>query len=214
MFSSIAKRYEMANSVLSLGIDKLWRKKLISILPDKTDSNVLDLCTGTGDLLKPLGKKFKNVIGVDFCFPMIKEGKRYTNNLAQGDALSLPFKNETFDLVTVAFGVRNFENLTKGLSEINRVLKPDGKLFILEFGSPKGFFGYVYRLYSKVFLPFIGGLVTGNQEAYKYLEKTSSEFPYNEVFLEYLEKAKFNFTKPVKLTFGVAYIYRATCLKT
>lgn len=217
MFSRIATRYDITNSVLSLGVHHLWRRKLISRIPASADSLGLDVCTGTADLVKPLAKRVGSAIGADFCLPMLKGGRRKLDRigsssllLIQGDALSLPFQDSKFDVVTVAFGVRNLERLDQGLAEMHRVLKPGGQLLVLEFGQPPGiFFGPIYRWYSKNIIPIIGGLLTGNRDAYSYLPETASEFPCGEEFLEQLAAVGFSSVESESLTFGISYLYSA-----
>ncbi len=215
MFSDIAPSYDLANSVLSFGIHHLWRKSLISMSPGKSNKLVLDLCTGTGDLIPLLSKRYGNVVGADFCYPMLKLAKNKSGNskasgILQADALNLPFANQSFDIVTVAFGVRNFENLKKGLIEIKRILKNDGIVLILEFGQPKGLlFGNLYKFYSKYVMPFIGGLISGNKKAYEYLPETASQFPCDREFCNLLNECNFSDVIFKKLTGGIAYCYRA-----
>lgn len=209
MFESIAPNYDRANAALSFGLHKIWHFRLLRLI-NSSDSPVLDLCTGTGELLRPIMAKVKYAIGVDFCMPMLKIGaKRNAKSLLlQGDGLCLPLSDNTFGAVTVAFGVRNFENTQKGLAEIYRVLKPGGKVVILEFGQPylPGF-KQVFQLYSKWVMPLVGGLLTGNREAYQYLPETSSTFPCRENFTSLLTSLGFELAKYHALSFGVAYIY-------
>lgn len=214
MFSSIAARYDLTNSVLSLGIHHLWRKKLVSMIPACKDARVLDVCTGTGDLLSPLKERFGETYGIDFCFPMLKEALKKKDGskgeIAQADALEMPFRENVFDVVSVAFGVRNFENLRIGLGELNRILKPGACLLILEFGQPRiPGFAQIFRWYSNYLMPIIGGILTGNRSAYTYLPKTSSEFPCREDFNKYLEDAGFVNCRFLSLSGGIAYIYVA-----
>lgn len=214
MFAEIAPRYDMANTVLSFGIHHLWRKALINMLPEASNKKVLDLCTGTGDLLPLLNKRFGNAVGADFCLPMLEQANEKKLSarfdLIQADALNLPFAESSFDIVSVAFGVRNFENLEKGLSEVYRVLKPGGSALILEFGQPKNrLFSALYNFYSKHFMPLLGGLISGNRTAYEYLPETAAAFPCRENFEAVLRKAGFTSTKYKTLTFGIAYAYCA-----
>lgn len=228
MFAQIAHRYDLTNTVLSLGIHHLWKKRLVSklrYLQDKNGSRdleitapyVLDLCTGTGDILELIEKRSIACIGVDFCAEMIEQGKsRRVNgkslNFMVADAVALPFKDETFDAVTVAFGIRNIPDLSKALNEIKRVLKSDGKLLILEFGKMEfPVLGFIYNnLYTRYLMPFIGGLLTGNMEAYKYLPETSKNFPSKEKFNLVLKDSGFNVGDYETLSFGIGYIYQAT----
>jgi demethylmenaquinone methyltransferase/2-methoxy-6-polyprenyl-1,4-benzoquinol methylase len=215
MFSDIAPRYDLVNSVLSFGVHHYWRKVLVRLLPPSKDKIVLDLCTGTGDLLPILTKRFGKVMGADFCLPMLERaGKKLKScpetKLIQADALNLPFNDESFDIVSVAFGVRNFENLERGLKEIHRVLKPGGSALILEFGQPGGiFFGPLYNFYSKFVMPNVGGLISGNKVAYEYLPETAKKFPCAENFNSILKSCRFSDTVYKSLTGGIAYCYSA-----
>jgi demethylmenaquinone methyltransferase / 2-methoxy-6-polyprenyl-1,4-benzoquinol methylase len=219
IFGSIAARYDLANSVLSFGIHHYWRRALLRLLPAEPSSSgrsadlVLDVCTGTGDLLPLIKHRFGRVIGVDFSRPMLNVGKKKLGSeylLAQGDSLQLPFSDQSFGLVTVAFGVRNFEQLEAGLREIRRVLKPNGHLLVLEFGQPRGrIFGALYRFYSKFFMPRIGALLTGNRAAYTYLPATAATFPCREEFTALLERQGFYEARFVALSSGIAYAYCA-----
>lgn len=214
MFASIARRYDLGNTVLSFGIHHIWRAMLLKQAAREPGECALDLCTGTGDLLPGLERQFNEVIGADFCQPMLelarsKAGGSAKRKLVQADALNLPFENDSFDLVTVSFGVRNFENLQKGLQEIQRVLKPGGRLIVLEFGQPTlPIFGALYQWYSKRIMPIIGGLVTGNKEAYMYLPETAKNFPCGEKFEEQLKQAALRPELTRALTFGIAYLYQ------
>lgn len=208
MFGSIARRYDLTNSVLSVGIHRLWKKMVVARVP--RDSKVLDLCTGTGDLLPLLAERCKEVVGGDFCEPMLEIArKRYPKlELVQCDALNLPFADSSFDAVTVAFGVRNLENLDKGLQEMNRVLRPGGTLVVLEFGQPTfPVWKQIYQLYSRFIMPTIGGILTGNRAAYEYLPETASKFPCARDFAGRMEKAGFSNNRFLSLTGGIAYIY-------
>ncbi len=217
MFGSIAGRYDVTNSVLSFGIHHLWRRALIRSIPPLTNGLALDLCTGTGDLLKPLAKRFGRVVGADFCLPMMRHGVEKAAaagsgflGYAQGDAMRLPFADAVFDVVSVAFGVRNFEDRHRGLREIFRVLKPGGHALILEFGQPKNFFMRAgYQLYSKWGMPVIGGALTGNKDAYSYLPETAKEFPCGEDFCALLRECGLQPKNTRALTGGIAYMYAA-----
>ncbi len=219
MFGSIAERYDAANTVLSLGIHHLWRRSLLRLLPtepsssDRGASLVLDVCTGTGDLLPLIKNRFGSVVGVDFCLPMLQAGKQKLSQpyaMVQGDGLKLPFADGSFDVVTVAFGVRNFERLQQGIIELRRVLKPTGHLLVLEFGQPNNrVFGALFRLYANYWMPFIGGLLTGNREAYAYLPRTAARFPCGDEFVTILQSGGFKDARCLPLTMGVAYAYCA-----
>lgn len=213
MFGSIAERYDITNSVLSMGIHFLWRRRLFSQIELNQQQVALDLCTGTGDLLLPLLKRCRLVCGADFCLPMLQAGKKRSGhkalNFLQADALKLPFADQTFDLLTISFGIRNLENLQQGLHEMRRVLKPQGRLAVLEFGQPKGIFGLIFGLYSKYIIPLIGGILTGNREAYEYLPETSKRFPCGEKFREILKLSGFEPLLVEAQTGGIAFLYLA-----
>lgn len=215
MFDSIAARYDLTNSVLSMGLHHLWRRRLIEMLPPREDLKVLDLCTGTGDLLPLLEERFAGdlgaVTGVDFSSEMLAQAalkwpSRF--NLQQGDALNLLFADQSFDLVSVAFGIRNFEDLRKGLAQIARILKPGGQLLVLEFGQPQiPIFSTLYNLYSRFIMPEIGGLLTGNRAAYAYLPKTAQQFPCAEALCRIFEEERLKSVAFKPLMFGIAYAY-------
>ncbi|MEZ4754887.1 MAG: bifunctional demethylmenaquinone methyltransferase/2-methoxy-6-polyprenyl-1,4-benzoquinol methylase UbiE [Bdellovibrionota bacterium] len=219
MFDQIAPKYDLTNSVLSMGIHHLWRRSLIKLVPSLEHGRVLDVCTGTGDLLPLLKQRFGSAIGLDFSFEMLEAGlnqrrDRLEKGLSpriQGDALKLPFQSDYFDVITVSFGARNFENLTAGLMELYRVLKPGGSLLILEFGQPSNkLFASLYNWYSKNIMPLIGGLLTGNRTAYEYLPETAAVFPCRENFCELVNNCGFSATKYKSLSFGIAYAYHAS----
>jgi demethylmenaquinone methyltransferase/2-methoxy-6-polyprenyl-1,4-benzoquinol methylase len=216
MFDNISKRYDFLNHLLSLGIDKGWRRKVVKQVMSKNPQNVLDVATGTADLAIALGKAMKaDVKGLDISAGMLEVGrekvaKRKLKNveLVLGDGENLPFVDNTFDAVTVAFGVRNFENLEKGLKDIYRVIKPGGQLVVLEFSQPeKAPFKQFYNFYFKNILPTIGKLVSKDSRAYTYLPESVQAFPYGDAFLNKLDECgyKNNSSKPV--TFGIASIY-------
>lgn len=214
MFGSIAERYDLANSVLSLGTHFLWRQRLLRHVPKLTDGVALDVCTGTGDLVVLLRRKIKRVLGLDFCRPMMVAGKKRSGreNLAfvQGDALKLAFPDASFDVLSVAFGVRNLENLLGGLREFRRVLKPGGTILILEFGQPRNWlWGVLYRFYCNHIMPLIGGLLTGNRAAYTYLPATAHAFPCGKQFCDLLSDAGFQVKTCESLTGGISYLYVA-----
>ena len=221
MFNNIAKRYDFFNHFLSLNIDKYWRIKTIKILKQRIkvnkDSIILDIATGTGDLAIEASKiKPKKIIGIDISTKMLKIGQekvkqRKLDNLIElkkGDAENLNFKGSFFDAITVAFGVRNFENIQKGLSEMYRVLKPDGCAVILEFSKPKLFFiKQIYNFYFLKILPFFGRLFSQDKYAYNYLPYSVINFPTSNNFINELNKAGFINTKYLSLTFGIVTIY-------
>lgn len=217
MFGSIAHRYDLTNSVLSMGIHHWWRRVLVRQLPSSRDALVLDLCSGTGDLVPLLEKRFGKTIAGDFCFPMMVSGRSKFQarqavlpRFVQSDALRLPFADGSVDIISVAFGVRNLENLKQGLQEMRRVLKPNGHLLVLEFGQPNGiFFAPLFQFYSKFIMPLIGGFLTGNRHAYTYLPQTSREFPCARAFTSILAESGYDNASFRSLTGGIAYAYCA-----
>ena len=214
MFASIASRYDLTNTILSLGIHKIWRRKLLALANLPAHAKILDLATGTGDLLPILKEKHSHVVGSDFCFPMLSVGQKRPGHdsfpLIQGDALKLPFAHSSLDAVSIAFGVRNFENLEVGLKEINRVLSPQGSILVLEFGQADlPVFSTIYNWYSRWIMPKIGKVLTGNEAAYTYLPETAASFPSGDKFIKILEKSGYQDTQIKKLFFGIAYLYVA-----
>ncbi|HSA04826.1 MAG TPA: bifunctional demethylmenaquinone methyltransferase/2-methoxy-6-polyprenyl-1,4-benzoquinol methylase UbiE [Tenuifilaceae bacterium] len=218
MFNSIASKYDFLNHFLSLGIDKLWRRRLVKQLAQSNPRQVLDIATGTGDLAIQLAKHHKsvNITGVDISENMLSIGrekilKRKLEgriNLKQANSMSLPFADSEFDAAMVAFGVRNFEDLSKGITEIYRVLKAGGNLYVLEFSMPSRFpMRNLYRFYFRKVLPFVGGIVSGSKSAYTYLPESVFAFPEKEKFLEIMANAGFKNCSYKRLTFGVASIY-------
>jgi demethylmenaquinone methyltransferase/2-methoxy-6-polyprenyl-1,4-benzoquinol methylase len=212
MFASIAHRYDVTNTVLSLGIHHLWKRHFIASLKTKDSPRIMDLACGTGDLV-PLLKRTHGglVTGVDFCEPMLEVARvRFPEfEFLQGDALNLNFADDQFDIITISFGVRNFENLEHGLTEVYRVLKPGGQIAVLEFGQPDGIlFGPLYRFYSKYIMPIIGGVLTGNKNAYQYLPETAAAFPCGDAFLRILSRIGFKDVSLIRYTFGIAFGYK------
>jgi demethylmenaquinone methyltransferase / 2-methoxy-6-polyprenyl-1,4-benzoquinol methylase len=207
MFGRIAGRYDVANTILSGGVHYGWRRALVRSVP--SSSVVLDVATGTGGVLSPLVRRCQKAVGVDFCLPMLMVGaERGIKNLVCGDGLQLPFGDGVFDDVTIAFGVRNFEQPARGLEEMRRVLKPGGRVHVLEFGQPTGtVFRRIYEGYSSWFLPLLGSIVTGERAAYEYLPETSRLFPCGESFCQLLREAGFENTSSRSLTGGIAYLY-------
>ncbi len=221
MFNSIAFRYDFLNRFLSAGIDITWRKKAIKQLTSLEPQMVLDVATGTADvalmtydLLHP-----KKIIGIDISEGMLDLGRkkitaRNLNNTIQlftGDSENIGFEADTFDAITVAFGVRNFQNLSKGLEEMRRVLKPCGKLVVLEFSKPKNvLFKGVYNIYMNNIAPGFGKMVAKNKDAYQYLNDSVQAFPEGESFLDIMKESGFNQTYLQKLTLGICTIYCGT----
>ena len=219
MFDNIAHGYDSLNRFLSLGIDVIWRKKTISRL-ESHDLMVLDVATGTADMALTAIKNHetRKIIGLDVSAEMLKYGEEKITkaglsdriHLVKGDSEDLPFETDKFDAVMVAFGVRNFENLEKGLSEIQRVLKPDGKLLILEFTKPRIFgFKQLFQFYFRYILPKIGRLKSKDPKAYKYLFESVQAFPDFENFTAILQKLGYQKCQYKPLTLGVCSIYEA-----
>lgn len=217
MFDNISHRYDFLNHFLSLGIDKLWRKKAVNLLRPHHPKVILDVATGTGDFaLESLSLKPEKIYGIDISNGMlekgrekvIKKGESQIVELKYGDSENIPFQDETFDAITVAFGVRNFENLEKGLSEMRRVLKTNGRAVVLEFSKPKAFpIKQLYNLYFHRILPTIGKLVSKDASAYTYLPESVEAFPEGEAFENILKKLDYRFERTYPLFFGIASIY-------
>lgn len=219
MFAKVAPKYDEANTVLSAGIHHLWRKKLVRWAHVKSHDRILDCATGTGDLALEFKNSFPDVsvTGTDFCQEMldlapIKAQQRGLDvKFLWADATNLPFSDESFNVVTISFGIRNVVEPGKALNEMYRVLKPGGRLLVLEFGQPEiPVFAGIFKFYSEKFLPILGGWVTGQKAAYQYLQESSAEFPCGRDFLELIKKsAPFENPEYRALTGGIAYLYRA-----
>lgn len=219
MFDNIAGKYDFLNRVLSMNIDVLWRKKLVKMLQEDQPKNVLDVATGTGDLAIEVHKGTgAAVTGLDLSQKMLNVGIEKIKKLnlqnsitmLKGDAENLPFEDNKFDAVTVAFGVRNFENLEKGLDELKRVVKPSGSVYILEFSKVDGFMGNFYMFYFKNILPKIGKLVSKDNRAYTYLPDSVTAFPAGAIMRSILYDRGFQKVNYTKLSMGIATIYKAT----
>jgi demethylmenaquinone methyltransferase/2-methoxy-6-polyprenyl-1,4-benzoquinol methylase len=218
MFASIAPAYDRTNSVLSLGIHHIWRKKTVQVSGAKAGMAVLDCATGTGDLALEFKKTVGptgQVIGTDFCPEMMEtapaksESRKSHVEFEVADAMNLPYPEHTFDISSISFGIRNVDDPSIALKEMARVVKPGGKVMILEFGQPKGFMGVIYDWYSRHIIPFIGGLLTGNKEAYKYLPRTAAQFPCREEFLTLMRNTgMYSEASYQELTFGIAFLYK------
>jgi demethylmenaquinone methyltransferase/2-methoxy-6-polyprenyl-1,4-benzoquinol methylase len=218
MFDNISGKYDFLNHLLSLGIDIKWRKNLISMLASKKPSSILDMATGTADLAIMMAKYIKgaNITGLDISSGMLEIGKQKLKdknlesriNLVHGDSENMPFADSTFEAITAAFGVRNYENLLAGLTEAYRVLKPGGSIYILEFSKPKNsIFRFFYNLYFKFVLPLIGKITSKDPKAYKYLFESVQAFPAYEEFIAIMNKAGFESNNYKIQSFGICSIY-------
>ena len=220
MFDNISKNYDGLNRVISFGIDVKWRKKVVAIIGENNPKQILDIATGTGDLaIMMAGLNPDRIIGLDISAGMLDVGKQKIAkaNLSDmiemivGDSENMPFNDNTFDAITVSFGVRNFANLDKGLKEIKRVLKPGGIFVVLETSVPTKFpYKQGYRFHTSVILPIIGKLFSKDKVAYSYLSESANSFPFGEKFNNILLKNGFTTATDKPVTFGVASIYTAT----
>ncbi|WP_294332744.1 bifunctional demethylmenaquinone methyltransferase/2-methoxy-6-polyprenyl-1,4-benzoquinol methylase UbiE [uncultured Chryseobacterium sp.] len=219
MFDNIAPKYDVLNRVLSLKIDVLWRNTLVKWMKKDNPQEVLDVATGTGDLAIAIEKGTgSKVIGLDLSQQMLNVGVIKIKKLKldgkismqKGDAENLPYEDNRFDAVSVAFGVRNFENLTKGLAELRRVVKDNKSVYILEFSKVEGVMGPLYMFYFKNILPAIGRLVSKDNRAYTYLPDSVNAFPFGEKMRQILLDTGFKKVEYKKLSLGIATIYKAT----
>src|SRR5690625_1994172 len=220
MFDNISGGYDGLNRIISLGMDKSWRKKVIRAIVGHQPKNVLDIATGTGDLAISLAEKgLNNIVGLDLSKGMLEVADKKIKErnledqieLVKGDSENLPYQDDHFDAICVAFGVRNFENLEKGLAEILRVLKPGGLFIVLETAVPKNFpFKQGYKIYTKYILPFIGKIFSKDKSAYGYLSESASVFPNGEEFNNILRKIGFKDVQSKPQTMGVACIYKSS----
>lgn len=220
MFDTISGNYDGLNRVISFGIDIKWRKKVVDLVSTIKPNKILDVATGTGDLAISLSKTgAKEIIGLDISTGMLEIGKQkitaqslsHNVKMVVGDSENLPYEDNYFDAITVAFGVRNFENLEKGLAEIFRVLKPNGIFVVLETSIPtRTPYKQGYNFYSKRILPLIGTMFSKDKSAYAYLSESAAAFPYGQAFNNILTKIGFIDVEDKPQTFGVATIYKAT----
>ena len=218
MFDAIAPRYDLLNRVLSLGIDQRWRRKAVAMLEAEQPERILDVATGTADLaLEAVRLDPKKVVGVDLSEEMLRRGREKIEQrglsdrvvLQRGDAEKLPFSDNQFHAALVAFGVRNFQDLDKGLAEIRRVLRPDGVLVVLEFSKPRVFpIKQAYAFYSRFVLPRVGQAVSKDDGAYRYLPASVAAFPDGEAFLDRMRQAGYHEPMCRPLTFGIASLYK------
>lgn len=219
MFDDISPKYDFLNHFLSMGIDHAWRRKLVKVLAGYKPRSVLDVATGTGDLaIATAGLKPQKIVGVDLSEKMLEIGRKKVEKaglselitMKRADAEKLPFSDNSFEAVTVAFGVRNYENLKVGLAEMRRVLRPGGVMLILEFSHPTAFpVRQLYRLYSRVFIPAAGRLISRNTKAYTYLPESVAAFPSGTAFTGILTDTGLRNAGIIPLSFGIATIYKA-----
>lgn len=221
MFDSIAHKYDFLNHFLSLGIDKFWRRKAIRLLAESNPQQILDVATGTADVAILTARTIpeSKIVGIDISPQMLQVGRTKIQkenlnsriDLIDGDAENLPFGDNIFDAVTVAYGVRNFEDLEAGLEEINRVLKKNGKLVVIEFSKPTVFpVKQLYFLYFKYILPIIGKVTSKDPKAYRYLFESVQAFPDGKDFISILKKTGYNQNQCISLTLGICSIYIGT----
>lgn len=221
MFAGIAGRYDVANHLLSGGIDFYWRRVLTKLVQKRSPRNVVDLATGSGDVAFKLRDRLGvnvPITGLDFCEPMLDQARQKKKQKATyadiqfafGDCMDLPLENDSVDAVTISFGVRNFEDRQKGLKEILRVLRPGGTLFVLEFSQPDRWFRPIYYAYLKYILPIVASFATGDKAAYDYLAGTIEHFPTKEALGEQLKLAGYDQVDAVGLTMSIVAIHQAT----
>ncbi|MEM9918046.1 MAG: bifunctional demethylmenaquinone methyltransferase/2-methoxy-6-polyprenyl-1,4-benzoquinol methylase UbiE [Bacteroidota bacterium] len=218
MFNKIAPYYDFLNRLLSLGIDTIWRKKAIARLQGGPHAVILDVATGTADVALEAARQlqFEKITGIDISTEMLDVGRKKIEKkglsqkivLQEGDSENLPFADNTFDAITVAFGVRNFENLEKGLGEMYRVLKKGGQVVVLEFSRPTIFpFRQIFNAYFKYILPLIGRFTSKDPKAYRYLYESVQRFPDGDQFVKILEKTGYNSNQCTRLSLGICSIY-------
>lgn len=217
MFADIADDYDRINGILSFGIHHVWRSRTVKESGAGQGDRVLDCATGTGDLAIEFKKAVGDnghVLGTDFCEEMIEhapakaEKKNLKVDFEVADAMNLPYEDNRFDIASIAFGIRNVDDPVTSLREMARVVKPGGRVVILEFGQPEGLLKFPYNMYSRHIMPAIGGWISGNREAYTYLPETSAHFPAGDSFLDLMDQASvFSTRKAVRMTGGISYVY-------
>ena len=220
MFADISGKYDFMNTFLSLGMHKLWRKRAVKYAGTKPGDGVLDCASGTGDLAIEFKKKTgitSRVVAQDFCREMLEYIKpkiakeKIDIEIETGDVQNLNHQDNTFDISSISFGLRNLDDPIKGLKEMARVVKPEGKVVIVETGQPKKLYYMFYKIYSKYFMPIAGRLLAKNKSAYEYLPETASKFPYGEELVEMMKSTEmFSDIKMYPQALGVAYIYVGT----
>lgn len=219
IFDTIYQKYDFLNQILSLGFDKKWRNQFTRFVPQRSNLKIIDLATGTADVLITLvenNKNIKTAFGIDLSENMLSLAKEKVANRHLSDRISfqhanatqLPFLNEEFDFATMSFGIRNIENPITAIQEIHRILKNDGKIVLLEFSLPKILIIRVfYLLYLKYLVPLVGGVISGNFKAYFYLNRTIEKFPYGDVFVRMIRQCGFTNVTASPLLYGIATIY-------
>jgi demethylmenaquinone methyltransferase/2-methoxy-6-polyprenyl-1,4-benzoquinol methylase len=223
MFGRIAARYDLANRLLSGGMDVWWRHRLVAAVRRGLPTSVLDLATGSGDVAFALARSLPTttrITGMDFCQPMLDQAEvkktaagagRYANiTFSQGDGLALPLPDASFEAVTISFGLRNLADRHRGLREMHRVLRPGGRLFVLEFSQPQAWFRPFYFFYLRKILPTIAGSVTGDRAAYVYLNETIEQFPGRAALADELRAAGFTAVQSSGMTFGIVALHEAS----
>lgn len=221
MFAGLARRYDLANHLLSGGVDFLWRRRLVKLARALAPGEVYDLATGSGDVAFALREALpaeSSVTGMDFCEPMLEQARQKRSRkqwqgplqFTQGDCLALPLQDGVADLVSIAFGVRNFENRLAGLQEMRRILKPGGHLLVLEFSQPFAWFRPLYYAYLKHVLPTLAAWVTGDKKAYDYLAGSIESFPDRPQMAAMIREAGFSEVKAYALTLGIVALHHAT----
>lgn len=226
MFSRIARRYDLANRVLSFGVDCGWRRRLVNAVHRSHPRDVLDLATGSGDVAFELSDDLPSevrITGMDFCQPMLDEAVKkqraaaeaadvapYTNIVfRQGDGLALPLPNASYDAATISFGLRNMADRHRSLQELHRILRPGGRLLVLEFSQPQRWFRPFYFFYLRRILPALAGFVTGDRAAYVYLNETIEQFPGHEALAAEIRAAGFSRVTVQRMTFGIVALHEA-----
>ena len=220
MFADIAPGYDRANAVLSLGVHTRWRKRTVREAGAAPGAKVLDCATGTGDLaieFKRAAGPEGTVYGTDFCKEMLDFAPDKSARLGLDivwevqDAMNLPYDDDMFDIASIAFGIRNVDDPVQALASMARVVRPGGRVAVLEFGTPLWWMKPFFALYSKVVIPVVGGIITGKMDAYKYLTRTSAAFPTRQAFVALMERTgAFASTRTIPLTGGIAYLYIGT----
>ena len=218
MFNNIAPYYDKICHILSFNIDRLWRKRLVKLVVEREPANIVDIATGTGDVAISMARNIPTaqIVGIDLSEEMLKvaqhkiehSGIKSNIKLLCEDAENLSLASNSFDVVTISFGIRNFENIDKGLSECCRILRDGGSLFVMEFSTPKHkVFNVLYRFYSKSILPVIGRIISNDNKAYTYLPESIVEFYQKDEFIELLQNSGFDSCTAISLSNGIAHIY-------